>query len=55
VPCLLGIASCLKQWKDYDKGIEICNEAIELNKQNPMSFLRRGHMYQAMRDYEKAM
>lgn len=55
VPCMLNLASCMKQKKQFEKGVKLCDQAILMNKTNFVAYIRRGMMYQAMKDFDNAL
>jgi len=45
----------MKQKMQYEKGVKLCDQAILLNKTNFVAYIRRGAIYQAMKDYDSAL
>jgi len=55
IPCLLTMASCMRLKKEYAQGINYCNKAIELNRNNPQSYITRGLILQSLKEYKQAL
>lgn len=55
VPCLLSMAAALKEKKEYTKALKVCDQAINSNEYYYKSYFRRGAIFQAMGEYEKAL
>jgi len=55
IPCLLMMASCMRLKKEYAQGINYCNKAIELNRNNPQSYITRGLILQSLKEYKQAL
>jgi len=41
--------------KEYAQGINYCNKAIELNRNNPQSYITRGLILQSLKEYKQAL
>ncbi|KAK3871989.1 hypothetical protein Pcinc_022894 [Petrolisthes cinctipes] len=54
VSCLLNHALCSSKLGWYDKAINDCNKALELDDKNPKAYFRRGQAYNLINDIEAA-
>ena len=48
-------ATRLREQGKYEDAIKLCNEAIELNPNNYLAYLRRGNFYYRQKQYERAI
>ncbi|XP_064482272.1 peptidyl-prolyl cis-trans isomerase D-like [Ornithodoros turicata] len=55
LPCILNSAASKLKLKQYDRALDDCDEALDLEPRHPKALFRRGQAFHGMRDYDKSM
>ncbi|UYV78225.1 PPID [Cordylochernes scorpioides] len=55
LPCILNNAACKLKLKLYEEALEECNEALDLDSENPKALFRRGQANHGRRDYDRSL
>lgn len=55
LPCILNCAATKLKMKQYDRALDDCDEALDLEPHHPKALFRRGQAFHGMRDYDKSM
>ncbi|KFM57362.1 Peptidyl-prolyl cis-trans isomerase D, partial [Stegodyphus mimosarum] len=55
VPCILNSAACKLKMKMYDRALEDCDEALDIEPKNPKALFRRGQAFHGKSDYERSL
>ncbi|XP_055928639.1 peptidyl-prolyl cis-trans isomerase D-like [Argiope bruennichi] len=55
LPCILNSAACKLKLKLYDRALEDCDEALDIEAKNPKALYRRGQAFHGKGDYERSL
>lgn len=55
LPCILNSAACKLKLKHYDAALEDCDEALDIEPNNPKALYRRGQAHHGKRDYDRSL
>ncbi|XP_054722519.1 peptidyl-prolyl cis-trans isomerase D-like [Uloborus diversus] len=55
LPCILNSAACKLKLKLYDRALEDCDEALDIEPKNPKALYRRGQAFHGVSDYERSL
>lgn len=55
LPCILNSAACKLKLQRYNEALEDCDEALDLEPNNPKALFRRGQAYHGLRDYKRSL
>ncbi|KAG8198691.1 hypothetical protein JTE90_015515 [Oedothorax gibbosus] len=55
LPCILNSAACKLKLKQYDKALEDCDEALDIEPKNPKALYRRGQAFHGKGDYDRSL
>ncbi|GBN90778.1 Peptidyl-prolyl cis-trans isomerase D [Araneus ventricosus] len=55
LPCILNSAACKLKLKLYDRALEDCDEALDIESKNPKALYRRGQAFHGKGDYERSL
>ncbi|XP_042897020.1 peptidyl-prolyl cis-trans isomerase D [Parasteatoda tepidariorum] len=55
VPCILNSAACKLKLKQYDRALEDCDEALDIDPTNAKALYRRGQAFHALSDYDRSL
>ncbi|GIY43398.1 peptidyl-prolyl cis-trans isomerase D [Caerostris darwini] len=55
LPCILNSAACKLKLKLYDRALEDCDEALDIEAKNPKALYRRGQAFHGKGDYDRSL
>jgi len=55
IPCLLNMAICMMEKKDYNRAVLFCDKAILVKNDYFKCYYRRALAYQSLKEYDKAL